>query len=104
MVHALESYSWHRCAAGVVSSLSLRGRALRAEVRAGCVRYSMDVYLPVIKLYDAEIWKPKEECVLAQCLAPHPHDSWMGVDFPSQLRPGQECCRTSPAGKSATPT
>lgn len=27
--------------------------------------YSMDVYLPVIKLHDAEIWKPKEECVLA---------------------------------------
>lgn len=28
--------------------------------------YSMDVYLPVIKLHDAEIWKPKEEYVAAQ--------------------------------------
>ena len=27
--------------------------------------YSVDVYLPVIKLHDAEIWKPKEEYVLA---------------------------------------
>ena len=26
--------------------------------------YSVDVYLPIIKLHDAEIWKPKEECVL----------------------------------------
>ena len=26
--------------------------------------YSVDVYLPVIKLHDAEIWKPKEEYVL----------------------------------------
>jgi len=26
--------------------------------------YSMDVYLPVIKLHDAEIWKPREEYVL----------------------------------------
>ena len=27
--------------------------------------YSVDVYLPIIKLHDAEIWKPKEDCVLA---------------------------------------
>lgn len=27
--------------------------------------YSMDVYLPIIKLHDAEIWKPKEEYVLS---------------------------------------
>jgi len=26
--------------------------------------YSVDVYLPIIKLHDAEIWKPKEEYVL----------------------------------------
>ena len=26
--------------------------------------YSVDVYLPIIKLHDAEIWKPKEDCVL----------------------------------------
>ena len=24
----------------------------------------MDVYVPIIKLHDAEIWKPKEEYVL----------------------------------------
>jgi hypothetical protein len=28
--------------------------------------YSVDVYLPIIKLHDAEIWKPKEEYVLGQ--------------------------------------
>ncbi|MDB6124955.1 MAG: hypothetical protein JWQ71_3948 [Pedosphaera sp.] len=27
--------------------------------------YSVDVYLPIIKLHDAEIWKPKEEYVLS---------------------------------------
>ena len=27
--------------------------------------YSVDVYLPIIKLHDAEIWKPKEECAMA---------------------------------------
>jgi hypothetical protein len=26
--------------------------------------YSVDVYLPIIKLHDAEIWKPREDCVL----------------------------------------
>lgn len=26
--------------------------------------YSVDVYLPIIKLRDAEIWKPKEEYVM----------------------------------------
>ncbi|MEO7676110.1 MAG: hypothetical protein ABIV39_05020, partial [Verrucomicrobiota bacterium] len=28
--------------------------------------YSVDVYLPIIKLHDAEIWKPKEGCVMTQ--------------------------------------
>jgi hypothetical protein len=28
--------------------------------------YSVDVYLPVIKLHDAEVWRPKDNCVLTK--------------------------------------
>ncbi len=52
--------------------------------------YSVDVYLPIIKLHDAEVWKPREECtfthvwrrihtVLGWALIPIALAAWTGM-------------------------